>query len=86
MKFALRWCTYYRARHILQSLSRQASHQASYTYLQKKGPDVITCHNGLRNIIYKSCKQALLNSKLQEDNGLGHDLMKMHPADILIDN
>jgi hypothetical protein len=50
----------------------------------RRGPDVITRHNSLRNTLFDSCRRALLNPILEQGASLGDSGSQTRPADILI--
>ena len=52
----------------------------------KRGGDVVTCHNKLRDTLAEACRRAHLNVKVEAGANLTHDHSHSHPADILVPN
>ena len=60
--------------------------EAHHALTCKRGSDVVTRHNHLRDILFQLFKKALYNPKLEAGSGLGHDQKQSRPADILVNN
>ena len=52
----------------------------------RKGPDVVTHHNRIRDTIFELCQLACLGAQLEARSSLGHEERQTRPADILVPN
>lgn len=52
----------------------------------KRGGDVVTHHNKLRDTLAETCRRAHLNIKVEAGSNFTHDHSHTHPADILVPN
>ena len=52
----------------------------------KRGGDVVTCHNTLRDVLAEICHQAHLGVQVEAGNDLTADHSHTHPADLLLTN
>ena len=52
----------------------------------RKGPDVVTRHNRIRDTVFELCQRACLGAQLEAGSSLGHDERQTLPADILVPN
>ena len=52
----------------------------------KRGGDVVTCHNKLRDTLAETCRRAHLSVKVEAGSNLTKDHSHTRPADILVPN
>ena len=52
----------------------------------RKGPDVVTRHNTIRDTVFELCQRACLEAQLEAGSSLGHEERQIRPADILVPN
>ena len=50
----------------------------------RKGPDVVTRHNRIRDTVFELCQRACLGAQLETGSSLGHEERQTRPADILV--
>ena len=58
----------------------------NYVTTYKRGGDVVTCHNHLRNVLVEFCHRAHLGVRVESGSGLTPDLSHTLPADVLVIN
>ncbi|KAL5500007.1 hypothetical protein EMCRGX_G011492 [Ephydatia muelleri] len=58
----------------------------NHTTTCKRGGDVVTHHNHLRNVIVEFCHRAHLGVRVESGSGITPDLSRTRPADVLVLN
>ena len=67
-------------------MSHLVDHFGHHALSCKNGPDVVSCHNRIRDTLFEFCQCACLGAQLEASSSLGHEAWQTCPANILIPN
>ena len=61
-------------------------HLGHHSLTCRRGGDVVTCHNRLRDVLVEYCHLALVGCQVEMGSGWGLEMCMTRPADVLIPN